>query len=77
MGGWSSAQEGSGPEVVGPTQLVVTDSVANALIGFDSSSLAATINEGIKKLHFNNKLVAIAHSLALSLKVPQRATMWL
>ena len=42
-----SAQEGSGPEIVGPAELVVTDSVGNALIGFNSSSLAATIDEGI------------------------------
>ena len=30
-----------------PVELVVTHSVANALIGFDSSSLAATVNEGM------------------------------
>ena len=43
---FSLAQEGSGPEVSGPTELTVTDNVANALIGFDVNSLAATVNDG-------------------------------
>ena len=42
----SPAQEGSGPEVSDPAEFVATDSVANTQIGFDSDSLAATINEG-------------------------------
>ena len=40
------AQEGSGPEASSPVQVVVTDDVANPLIGFDSSSLEATIDDG-------------------------------
>ena len=43
---FSLAQEGSGPEVSGLTELTVTDNVANALIGFDVNSLAATVNDG-------------------------------
>ena len=41
-----SAQEGSGPEAAGPTQLIVTDNVANALIGFDPNSLTASVIDG-------------------------------
>ena len=40
------AQEDSGPEASTPVQVVVTDDVANPLIGFDSSSLEAAINDG-------------------------------
>ena len=49
----SSAQEGSGPEIGSPAELVATEDVANALIGFDSNSLAATVTDG--------KLLSIRH----------------
>lgn len=45
-GNHSSAQEGSGPEVSSPTELVVTTAVGNALIGFDTNSLIATVDDG-------------------------------
>lgn len=50
-GDYSSAQEGSGPEVSSPTELVVTTDVANALIGFDTNSLIATVDDGKTPLH--------------------------
>ena len=42
----SLAQEGVRPEIGSSAELVVTEDLANPLIGFDSNSLAATVTEG-------------------------------